>query len=161
MTTQSRFSAVILVCVVAAGALANRAALRGPLVLDDFAQRAMIEGKLTPVRGPFNLYDFISDDNRAQLVDRGAIPWWSDPHLQIRFLRPLPSMFVWLDHRLFGYDAFVPHLLSMLWWVAAVLAAHTLYRAATGPRPALVATALFAFSPTLAIPVVWLANRDA
>jgi hypothetical protein len=161
MTIQSRIRAVMLVCVVAAGAFANRAALRGPLVLDDFAQRAMIEGKLTPGRGPFNLYDFVADDNRAALLDRGAIPWWSDPHLQIRFLRPLPSVLVWLDHRLFGYGAFVPHLFSMLWWLAAVLAAHTLYRAATGPRPALVATALFAFSPTLAIPVVWLANRDA
>lgn len=138
----------------------NRAALRGPLVLDDFAQRAMIEGTLTPRRGPFNLYDFVSDDNRAALLDRGAIPWWSDPHLVVRFLRPLSSVLVWVDHRLFGYDAFAPHVLSLLWWVAAVLAAHALYRTALGEQPALVAAAVFALSPTLAIPLVWLANRN-
>ncbi len=138
----------------------NRAALRGPLVLDDFAQRAMIERTLTPGRGPFNLYDFVSGDNRADLLARGAIPWWSDPHLVIRFLRPLPSALVWLDHRLFGYGAFAPHLISFLWWVGAVLAAYALYRIAAGPRAALVAVVLFALSPTLAIPLVWLANRD-
>ncbi len=138
----------------------NRAALRGPLVLDDLAQRAMIERTLTPGRGPFNLYDFVSGDNRTDLLARGAIPWWSNPHLIIRFLRPLPSALVWLDHRLFGYGALAPHLVSLLWWVGAVLAAYALYRTAAGPRAALVAVVLFALSPTLAIPLVWLANRD-
>src|SRR4029434_7230382 len=108
----------------------------------------------------FNLYDFIADDNRTALLDRGVIPWWSDPQLRIRFLRPLPSAFVWLDHRLFGHAALAPHLLSLLWWAAAVLAANALYRTAIGPPPALAATALFAFSPTLTIPLLWLANRD-
>src|SRR5215510_1555900 len=125
---KSRVSSLVLLAALVCGAFANRAALRGPLALDDFAQRAMAEGKLTPGRGPFNLYDFVADDNRAALMDRGAIPWWSDPRLVIRFLRPLPSVFVWLDHRLFGYSTFAPHLLSFLWWAAAVLAAHALYR---------------------------------
>ena len=120
----------------------------------------MIEGTLTPRRGPFNLYDFVSDDNRADLLARGAIPWWSDPHLVIRFLRPLPSALVWLDHRLFGYGAYAPHLVSLLWWAGAVLAAYALYRIVAGPRAALVGVVLFSFSPTLAIPLVWLANRD-
>src|SRR5262245_39501683 len=158
---KSRVSSLVLLDALVCGAFANRAALRGPLALDDFAQRAMIEGKLTPGRGPFNLYDFIADDNRAALLDRGVIPWWSDPQLRIRFLRPLPSAFVWLDHRLFGYGTLAPHLLSLFWWLAAVLAASALYRTAIGSRSALFATALFAFSPTLTIPMVWLANRDA
>jgi hypothetical protein len=160
MTRQSWTAAVGLVGILAAGGALNRAAVRGPLVLDDLAQRAMIEGTLTPGRGPFNLYDFVSGDNRADLLTRGAIPWWSDPHLVIRFLRPLPSALVWLDHRLFGYGAYAPHLVSLLWWAGAVLAAYALYRIAAGPRAALVGVVLFALSPTLAIPLVWLANRD-
>jgi hypothetical protein len=128
--------------------------------MDDVAQRAMIEGTLTPRRGPLNLYDFVADDNRAALLERGVIPWWSDPHLVTRFLRPLPSMLVWLDHRLFGYGATGPHVLSLLWWVAAVLAAHLLYRRTLGAGPALAATVVLALSPTLAIPLVWAANRN-
>ena len=95
------------------GVFLNRAALRGPLALDDFMQRALIEGRPIPKRGPLNLYDFVANDNRTALLDQGAIPWWSDPHLTIRFLRPLPSALVWADHRLFGYAAFGPHVLSL------------------------------------------------
>ena len=160
MTIRSWTAGVVLLGVLAAGAVLNRTALRAPLEIDDVGQRAMIEGKLTPRRGPFNLYDFVADDNRAALLERGVIPWWSDPHLVTRFLRPLPSVLVWLDHRLFGYEAFGPHALSFLWWVGAVLAAHALYRTTVGHRPALVATAVFALSPTLAIPLVWAANRN-
>jgi hypothetical protein len=160
MTFRSRTAGIVLLGALAAGVVVNRAALRAPLDLDDFGQRAMIEGTLTPRRGPFNLYDLIADDNRAALLDRGVIPWWSDPHLVIRFLRPLPSVLVWLDHRLFGYDAFGPHVLSFLWWAGAVLAAHALYRTALGTGPALAATAVFAVAPSLAVPLVWLANRN-
>ena len=160
MTRRSWTAWVALIGTLAAGAALNRAAVRATFALDDFAQRAMIEGTLTLRRGPFNLYDLIADDNRAALLDRGVIPWWSDPHLTIRFLRPLPSLLVWMDHRLFGNRAFGPHLLSFLWWAAAVLAAHVLYRTAIGNRPGWIATLVFALSPTLAIPLVWLANRS-
>lgn len=160
MTFRSWTAGIVVLGALAAGAVANRAALRAPLEMDDVAQRAMIEGTLTPRRGPFNLYDFVADDNRAALLERGVIPWWSDPHLVTRFLRPLPSVLVWLDHRLFGYGAFGPHALSFLWWAAAVLAVQLLYRTVVGPGPALAATAVFALSPTLAIPLVWVANRN-
>jgi hypothetical protein len=161
MSGQWRISGTVVFAVLMVGLVANRSAVRGPLALDDFAQRAMIEGKAAPPRGPFNLYDFISDDNRAALLARGAIPWWSDPRLKMRFLRPLPSALVWLDHRLFGYQSLGPHMISVAWWIAAVLAACFLYRTVMGARAALIATAAFALSPTLAIPLVWLANRDA
>jgi len=161
MTFPPRTARVLVVLgALAAGVIANRAALHGPLTMDDVAQRAMIEGRLTPRRNPFNLFDFIADDNRAALLDRGIIPWWSDPNLVTRFLRPLPSALVWLDHRLFGYGAVGPHVLSFLWWAAAVIAAHVLYRTVLGRGTALAATAVFALSPSLAIPLVWAANRN-
>jgi len=160
MTFRSWTAASVIIGALVVGVVANRAALRAPLDLDDFAQRAMIEGTLTASRGPFNLYDFVSDDNRAALLDRGVIPWWSDRRLVTRFLRPIPSALVWLDHRLFGFEAFRPHVVSFVWWVAAVLAGYALYRTAIGRRSAIPATAAFALSPTLAIPLVWLANRN-
>jgi len=160
MTFRSGVAGFVLLVALGLGVVVNRAALRAPLDLDDFAQRAMIDGTLTPRRGAFNLFDFVAEDNRAALLDRGVIPWWSDPGLVIRFLRPVPSALVWLDHRFFGYEARAPHVISFLWWAAAVLAAHVFYRTVVGARSAIVATAVFALSPTLAIPVVWLANRN-
>ncbi len=159
MRLRSWTGCVGLLLILAAGAFLNRAALSGTLGLDDFGQRAMIEGRLTLRRGPFNLYDLISDDNRAALLDRGVIPWWSEPDLTVRFLRPLPSVLIWVDHKLFGYGSFAPHVLSLLWWAAAVLTAHMLYRTALANRAAWIATLVFALSPTLAIPLVWLPNR--
>jgi hypothetical protein len=41
--------------------------------------------------------------------------------------------------------------LSFLWWAAAVLSAHVLYRTAVGDRAGWIATVVFALSPTLAI----------
>src|SRR5450631_2388562 len=156
MKRRSWTAAVGLVGILAAGGALNSAALRATFALDDFAQRAMIEGKLTPHRGPINLYDLVADDKRAALLDRGVIPWWSDPHLTIRFLRPLSSLLLWVDHRLFGNEPFGPHVMSFIWWAAAVLAAHVLYRTAVGKQAAWIATLIFALSPTLAIPLVWL-----
>jgi hypothetical protein len=161
MALRSRASWVVVLGSIVAGALLNRAALRAPLVLDDYAQRAMIEGTLTPPRGALNLYDFVSDSNRSALLARGAIPWWADSHLTIRFLRPLSSALVWLDYRLFGYGAFYPHLLSLLWWAGVVVMCHAFYRSVVNVRPAVVATAILALSPALSTPLVWLANRDA
>lgn len=161
MTIRPRTASILVVLgALVGGAIANRAALYAPLEMDDVAQRAMIEGKLTPRRGPFNLYDFVADDNRAALLDRGTIPWWSNPNIITRFLRPVPSVLIWVDHRLFGWGATGPHVLSFLWWVAAVMAAHLLYRTTLGRAAALGATAIFAFSPALAIPLVWAANRN-
>jgi len=161
MTARSRSAGILVVAVAcAAGAFANRAALRAPLELDDVAQRAMIEGKLIPRRNPLNLYDFVAEDNRSALLDRGAIPWWSDPKLVTRFLRPLSSALVWLDYRLFGYESVGPHALSLLWWAAAVISACVFYRTVLEPHAALVATAVFALSPSFAIPLVWAANRN-
>jgi hypothetical protein len=73
-------------------------ALSAPIALDDYAQRGLIEGRLVPARLPWNLYDFIDSDNRAELVDRGIVQWWSDTEGSVtRFLRPIPSLLVWLD----------------------------------------------------------------
>jgi hypothetical protein len=161
MPPSRRSARLVVFLALAGGLLLSLPAVRGPLALDDYAQRAMIEGVQTPPRSAMNLYDFVSDSNRAALLDSGAIPWWTDARLKLRFLRPLPSLLVWLDHRLFGYEAFVPHLESALWWIAAMLAAYRLYRASLGQRPAVIALVVLALSPTHTIPLVWLANRDA
>ena len=156
----SRAFAAGVAAIVLVGGAVHGAALKGPLALDDYAQRAMIEGSLTVHRGPFNLYDFVADSNRTDLLAWGAFPWWTDAQLKVRFFRPLASVLVWVDHRLFGYDPFVPHVFSLGWWMAAVIAMSLLYRRCLPPLAAILATAIFALSPCHSTPLVWLANRS-
>ena len=49
----------------------------------------------------------------AQLMERGVVPWWTDPSWQLSFWRPLASMTHWVDHTLFGQWAWPMHLHSM------------------------------------------------
>ncbi|HEY2369758.1 MAG TPA: hypothetical protein VGH87_25340, partial [Polyangiaceae bacterium] len=73
--------------------------VRAPYWLDDWGQRAMARGTYGAPRSAVDLYDFVSDADRAALVDRGVFPWWTHPHLVIRFFRPLSSALRWLDFR--------------------------------------------------------------
>jgi len=156
-----RRTAMLMCALVVLGAIVFSPAIRAPLFLDDYLQGAMVEGTFPAARGPFDLYDFIGDGDRAALTARGLLPWWTDPRLTIRFFRPLSSALLWLDHRAFSHAALPMHLHSFAWWVVAALAAHALFRAALPQRAALVATAIFALAPCHALPLAWVANRES
>jgi hypothetical protein len=141
--------------------LVHLPALGAPFMLDDHAQTAMAEGRFGTPRTPFDLYDYIDDADRASLLDRGIIPWWTDPRLVVKFLRPLPSALLWADHLAFGAHPFWHHVHSLFWWVIATLGVRVLLRRSFSPRAALFGTLVFALAPCHAIPLVWLANREA
>jgi hypothetical protein len=144
-----------------AGVFVFLPALRAQFFLDDFLHNAMVQGTYPVPRSPFNLYDFVGDDNRDTLVQNGLLPWWAHPELKIRFFRPLASMLLWVDHRIFGMQPLVPHLHSFVWWIAAVLALYAFHRRLFSPRVTLFATVIFALSPCHMLPIAWLANREA
>lgn len=170
----------IELCVILGlGAILFLPAVRAPLFLDDFLQGAMVEGTFPAPRGVFDLYDFVDDHNRAQLMQRGLLPWWTDARLTLRFFRPLSSALLFLDHKLTSHAALPMHLHSLAWWVAASLAARALFlrvlpaRGSTTPgvcggpgdparasHGARFATAVFALAPCHALPLAWLANRE-
>ncbi|MBX3187987.1 MAG: hypothetical protein KF819_13270 [Labilithrix sp.] len=149
-----------LLLVFALGVVLFFPAIRAPLFLDDYLQGAMVEGTFPVARGPFDLYDFVDDASRTPLTERGLLPWWSHPKLTIRFFRPLSSALLWMDHRAFGHGALPMHLHSFAWWIAAVLAARTLFRDVFSPRVTALATAIFALSPCHSLPLAWVANRE-
>ena len=72
-------------------------ALRSPYLLDDYLHQSMVDGTFPGHRGPFNLYDFVNDTDRAVMLERGILPWWADPELKVRFFRPLSSLLLWID----------------------------------------------------------------
>jgi hypothetical protein len=144
-----------------AGVLVYLPSLRCHYLLDDYLQAAMIEGTFPAPRGPLDLYNFVDERERPLLFDRGMLPWWTDPHIRIRFLRPLPSALRWVEQHVVGRAPLPPHLHSFAWWFAAVLAARALFRRLLPARAALLATLVFAFAPCHALPLAWLANREA
>lgn len=152
---------IFLVLLLFAGVFVYLPAIRAQYLIDDYLHASMVDGTYPAPRGPFDLYDFVNDADRTVLAERGMLPWWSHPRLKIRFFRPLPSALRWADQRIFGRAPLLPHLHSMLWWVAAVLAARSLFRRFLPPRPAWMATFVFALAPCHALPLAWLANREA
>jgi hypothetical protein len=136
--------------------------LTAPRYADDFNQLAMLEGTYPACPGPLNLYDFISDANRSPLMELGILPWWSHPHMELRFLRPLSSALLWLDWRVFGErGAFFGHVHSLLWWAASSWGVYRLLREGFARRVALIAAFVFAVAPCHAYPLTWMANREA
>lgn len=146
----------VLVCL---GTLVFFPAIRAPMFLDDFLHRAMVEGSFPGQRGVFDLYDFVGDDNRTALLERGFLPWWAEPNLTIRFFRPLASALLYVEHRSFAAPALPMHLHSFAWWIAAVAGARALFRRALEPRAARIAAVVFALAPCHALPLGWVANR--
>lgn len=135
-------------------------ALITPRFLDDYLHALMLDGRFPVPRSPFNLYDFVDDTNRALFFERGLLPWWAHPELKLRFLRPLASALLWLEHTL-GVGIVLQHLHSFAWWLGAVFSARALFRRVFSPRVALMATFIFALAPCHALPLAWVANRNA
>jgi hypothetical protein len=156
-----RRAGVALGLLFLVGALVFLPALRSPFLLDDYLHASMIDGTFPAPRGPFDLYNFVNDADRAVLIERGMLPWWSHPRLVIRFFRPLSSALLWADHRLLGNAPFPLHVHSFAWWAAATVAARELFRRHFSPRVAWFATVIFALAPCHALPLAWLANREA
>ena len=143
------------------GALVNLPALRSPFLLDDYLHASMVDGTFPVPRGPFDLYNFVNDADRTILIERGLLPWWSHPRLVIRFFRPLSSALVRADHHFFGDRPLPLHVHSFGWWAAAVLAARALFQRFFTERVSWIATVIFALAPRHALPLAWLANREA
>ena len=151
---------IAVVLILLAGFLIFFPTLQSPFLLDDYLQAAMVDGTFPCKRGIFDLYDFVNDADRAVLNERGLLTWWSDPHLQIRFFRPLASALRWGEHLVIGRNSFFLHLHSFCWWFVAVLGARSLYQRALSKRAALMATVIFALAPCHVMPLAWLANRE-
>jgi hypothetical protein len=143
-----------------AGAIVFLPAIRAPLFLDDYFQTSMVEGAYPVPRSPFDLYNFVGDEDRAILMDRGLLPWWSHPKITVRFLRPLSSALIYFDHRVLGNRPLLSHLHSFAWWALAAFGARALYRRAIPQKAGRIATLIFALGACHALPMIWLANRE-
>ncbi len=135
--------------------------LSTPLFQDDYNQLAMIEGRYPSRPGPLDLYDFINDANREPLIERGVLPWWSHPRMELRFLRPLSSALLWADHAVFGAGGLLfQHVHSLFWWALASVGVYRLLRKLFSRRIATIGVLVFAVAPCHGYPLSWIANRE-
>ena len=128
---------------------------------DDLSQRLVLERRVPNYElGPFELYDFTPPRFAAPaLIDRGIFPWFASPELSLRFLRPVSSLSLAVDHWLFGRNAALSHLQSWLWMVVLAAAAGSLYQRWFTRRAALASALVFALSTVHGTPTAWLASR--
>jgi len=136
------------------------------LVGDDYLHRAILEGSdpLFASRDPYaELFTFFpGPEGNAPLIERGVLPWWADPGVKSRFLRPLSAATHVFDYAVFGDLYPLHHAQSLLWLVACIALATSLYRKLM-PTAAIagLAAVLFALEDARATPAAWLANRNA
>jgi hypothetical protein len=141
--------------------------LRWPVVFsgyrdDDYVQLAMLRGEFVVQRPSWDLFWFggRSRQEELALMDFGYHPWWAQPGLRLSMFRPLSSLLIALDFRLFGADPVAAHLHSFGWWVLLMLCAALLLRRLLPAGAAALAIVLFALEEAHGVPLGWLANRS-
>ncbi|HSF19440.1 MAG TPA: hypothetical protein VLK65_28210 [Vicinamibacteria bacterium] len=135
--------------------------------LDDVIHRARFL-EVGPMADSANMthrmFDFLSGnpDEILGLKDLGVLPWWADDELKIRFWRPLSSFTHVIDYALWPESGILMHLHSAAWLAGLVLATTMLYRRLIAvPMVAGLAALLYALDDAHAMPVAFLANRNA
>jgi hypothetical protein len=135
-------------------------ALRARFSIDDFLQRLVLEGKVPEFGlGPASLYDFMGGLAPRTFIARGYLPWHSDPGLTLRFFRPLASLSIALDQRLFGRAELPSHLVNAAWFFAVTAVAFAFFRLVLSARRAGIALIVFALASGHYLNLVWTAGR--
>jgi len=137
------------------------------LQIDDLFHRAKLHPggpSLEKYGSPDTIFDFAGGDPETtrEIMDLGLFPWWTDPNLKLSFWRPVTEWTHKLDYALWPDTPFLMHIHSLLWWAALVLVLGRLYRRVI-PTPwiAGLAVIIYAIDDAHAIPVAWVANRNA
>lgn len=149
--------------IVVLGLALHALLLQAGFGMDDYAQLAMLHDAYPVKRQAWDLFSFSrgTPPEVQALMDRGSLAWWSFPALKLSALRPLSSLLMWLDVKLFGTWTIGHHLHSFVWWSAMLGAAALLLRRLLPPRWALLALLLYALDECHVYPIGWLANRNA
>ena len=155
--------------LVMVGVVLALPSLFGGLQLDDYGIRESVLdcrpwGLPSPgALQPFSFLDGDPSHTRA-LIDRGVMPWWTNPHCRIRFMRPLTAVTHIADHRLWPNHPWLMHLQNLAWFGLLIWVAAVAYRRLMGrdspPWVAVLAALLFTLDDAHGGPVGWLANRN-
>jgi hypothetical protein len=148
--------------VVALGVALVLPSLWAGFFADDYLQIGQLEGWSANPVSPVDLYAFVPRDRArvAALIDLGA-PYFLAPNLELRFLRPLSSALMALDHALWGRRPLPYHVHTLLWYAALLAVVGALFRRAAPRSLALLAFLIFCLDDGHALSVTFIAARNA
>lgn len=118
-------------------------------------------------RGParnLDLFRFVSADPEqvARIRARGILPWFVADELHLAFWRPVSAFTHLVDAWLWPDRPAFAHAHSLIWFALLLALAASVYRQLSPtPTVALLALTLYALDDARAIPVGWVANRNA
>lgn len=159
-----RFLAVYLAIF---GCVLMLPSLNAGLLVDDYYHEAALTAKpyvATNDASLFGLFSFMNGDpdRITFLIRTCGVPWWTYEALKVSFFRPLTEITHWLDYTLWPDNPKFMHFQNLVWFAAVIFMALLVYRRFIGPVwVAGFAGLLFAVDVSHAMPVLWLANRNA
>ena len=156
-----RFWLWVVVAIVLGAVLRFPSVLTG-WILDDYVQQAMLGASdFWTGRAPWDLYAFIgaTPDEVPILRSNGAIPWWTDDQMRAAPFRPLTSLLIAADLKIFGAKPLPLHLATLGWWMAMTATFAGVARRFVSRRTAILAVFIFALAKAHAVPMAWIANR--
>ena len=132
---------------------------------DDWAHRAVMGGHppFVDVDPIWYLFRFLGPGEvNTNLASAGVLTWWVDMDVRAAFFRPLSALTHVLDHTLWPDQPVLQHAHSLLWgalmtWCALRFVAEE----GTSPLAVGLAGLFFALEDAHAVPLTWLANRNA
>ena len=132
----------------------------------DWFHRSILlgEGSLAGPAPLTGLFAFLDGGARNQrLIELGVMSWWGDPGALASLFRPIASATHMLDYALWPDSPWLHHLHSLAWFGAGAWLIATLYRRVHPGAPIVagLAALLFAVEDAHAMPVAWIANRNA
>lgn len=106
-------------------------------------------------------YQFVTSSQVKEAIAQGILPWWSSPHLNIEFFRPLTGLSFVFDHWIFQKNAMGYHLDSLCWWFLAILIWSQILKSISHRPIYWLSLFLLICSQVYFLPVLWIANRHA
>src|SRR5580765_2380336 len=105
----------LILSITIAAMILTLPSLRVGLLFDDYHHKLLFSDSRSPLRllrSPLDLFRFFDGDREKfqELLNYGAIPWWSYPGVRGAFWRPLASATHWLDYALWPTHPALMHL---------------------------------------------------
>ena len=153
---------IVLVAAVL-GTLLLAPSLFAGLAFDDFFQKLRAQGKDPFGHHPLDIFTFCWGPADVEIArGTGLFPWFTEPHTRLAFLRPLASLTHWADYTLWPSQPWLMHLQNLAWYGVAVGLVAAFYRRVVHREwVAGLAALLYACDDAHALPVAFLANRNA
>ncbi len=109
----------------------------------------------------FNFFD-AKQGNLAQLIDYGALPWWTESDIKIHLYRPLSSLTHWIDYNFWPHSVIWMHFENLLIFMLLVFLVYRLYQRTTASAGiAALAALIYSLDASHAESLAWVASRNA